>query len=55
MTGWEYKVIEVQFQEGDEALMESLNKEGKYGWELVSVVNLGLIRAKVFFRRIIGT
>lgn len=51
MKEWEYKVIEVQFQEGEQAIEDLLNKEGKYGWELVGVVNLGLIRAKAFFKR----
>jgi len=51
MAEWEYKVIELQFQGGEDEIDQVLNEEGKYGWELVNVVNLGLIRAKAFLKR----
>jgi Domain of unknown function (DUF4177) len=55
-THWIYKMVEVKTKGmrmmlNAEDMQDALNQQGAQGWELVSVVQLAMNRASLYFKK----
>lgn len=57
MKNWEYKIVHNSHTVGDlsnslpENILESLNRQGEEGWELIRIIHIGENMFAYYFKR----